>query len=252
MPNKLSLTVTKVTAAREDQVFDYRSPLEFSPEVQKISELIEKDPNNGNLWMNKGLALSKQKLYREAIDAFSMAISLNPFEGLYYRHRGHRYLSIYHFRQGVADLELASRLDPTNWAIWYHLGLAYLLIGDYQRAETAYRACYEMTEPENDSYAAIVNWRYLNLMNLGREEEAQEILQGVTADMEFGENFVYQDMILVYKGEKSPEEVLKIAEDYRFADLELSTKGYGIYKHYLFTGQEEKAEELLKAIVMQL
>ena len=99
----------------------------LSDAVLAVDKKIAEDPKNADLWMERGLRLAEQQLMREAVEAFSKAISLDPFQGIYYRHRAHRYLSCWRFQDACADFTLASRLIPDNWDVWYHLGLSHYL-----------------------------------------------------------------------------------------------------------------------------
>lgn len=248
MSNRMTATIKNERAKKETQVHLLRSNLEFSEEVKEIQKQIDKDPTNIELWIKKGIELSKQMLFREAVEAYSEGLCHNPFHALTLRHRGHRLISTYRFEEAAYDLELSSRLDSTNWDTWYHLGLAYYLIGDFERANNAYTRCQEITSEEQDELVALVDWKWLTLMRLGRVEEAKKILDLVNKDTKSGENFVYKNRILMYKGEMKPEEVLDY-EGAEFADLELATQGYGVAMYYYFNGEKEKAFELFKLIL---
>lgn len=245
---KMKMTVTKERAEKATQVHSLKSELEYTNEVKEIQKLIKMDIENTDLWMKKGLELAKQMHFREAIESYSIGLSYNPFHALSLRHRGHRLLSTYRFQEAVSDFELSSRIDPKNWDTWYHLGLAYYLIGDFERANNAYTRCFEITRHDQDELVAIVDWKWLTLMRLGREEEARKILDYVSNDTESGENHVYKNRIMLYKGELKPEEVLDY-NDKEFADLELATQGYGVAMYYYFNGQQEKTFELFDLIL---
>jgi tetratricopeptide (TPR) repeat protein len=245
---KMKITVTNERAEKATQVHSLRSELAYTDEVKEIQKLIELDMENTDLWMKKGLELAKQMHFREAIESYSIGLSYNPFHALSLRHRGHRLLSTYRFQEAVFDFELSSRIDPKNWDTWYHLGLAYYLIGDFERANNAYTRCFEITRHDQDELVAIVDWKWLTLMRLGREEEARKILDYVNTDTESGENHVYKNRVLMYKGEVKPEAVLDY-NDKEFADLELATQGYGVAMYYYFNGQQEKTFELFDLIL---
>jgi tetratricopeptide (TPR) repeat protein len=247
MPKYMHITVTDERASKESQVHLNRSSLPFSPEVEEIEAEIKKDPGNPDLWIKKGIALSKQMLFREAIEAYSTGLTYNPFHALTYRHRGHRLISVYRFHEGALDLELSSRLDPTNWDTWYHLGLAYYLLKDYERAEKAYKRCMEMTDSD-DLVVAIVDWYWMTLMRLGKKEEAAELLKLVSEDTDPGENISYKKRVLMYKGIIKPEDLIEF-DGAEFPDLELATQGYGLANYYLLMGKNEKANELLEKII---
>ena len=62
MPTYMHIDRTDVTAEKDTQVQFHRSNLPFSDEVRGIEKEIEKDPGNCELWMKKGIALSKHCL----------------------------------------------------------------------------------------------------------------------------------------------------------------------------------------------
>lgn len=245
---KLKITVNKIRAEKETQVLLKRSALEHSEEVRKVERELENNPSNPNLWMNKGLALAKQMLCREATEAFSVGLSYDPFNWLILRHRGHRHLSTYRFEDAAADFELASRINDKDWDVWYHLGLSYYLIGDFQRACNAYVKCLEMTDRTDINLVAIVDWKWLTLNRLGRYDEASEVLKLVDESTEAGENQPYKDRLMVYKGIMEPEEAMKFDNE-EFADLEYSTRGYGVAMYYYFKGEKDKAKDILNKIL---
>ncbi len=248
MKKRMTSSILDERAKRETQVYFDKSNLKPSEEVLEISKRISDDYTNTDLWMDKGIALSKQMLFREAIDAFSKGLSFNPFHSLSYRYRGHRFISTYEFKQAIADLVLATRLDDMNWDSWYHLGLAYYLDGDFYKAYKAYKRCLEITDYASDHLVAVIDWMYLTLMRLERKDEAKELIEKINQDTQSGENFVYRDRILMYKGEKDPDEVLDI-EDQNLSDLELATLGYGVAMHHYFEGKREKTFKIFEKLL---
>lgn len=94
MSTYMHIDVTDTTATKETEIQFNRSKLPVSDEVRAIDRELEADPSNCELWMRRGIALSKQMLFKEAVESYSKGLSFNPFHALTYRHRGHRYLSI--------------------------------------------------------------------------------------------------------------------------------------------------------------
>lgn len=248
MSNGMKISVTDERAKKETQLHLIRSCLQYTDEVKEIEKQLVDDPGNTELWMKKGLELSKQMHFREAIESFSIGLSYNPFHALTLRHRGHRQLSVYRFEEGAFDLEMSSRLDPSNWDTWYHLGLAYYLVGDFERSDQAYTRCLELTRSDQDEMVAIVDWKWMTLMRLGKEEEASKLLELVDTNTEAGENIAYKNRVLMYKGEMDPEKVLDY-DDSEFRDLELATQGYGVAMYHYFNGEKEKAFNLFNLIL---
>ena len=120
----------------------------------------EADPNDADniIWFGRRSAYAGD--YRRAIEIFSEGAEKFPEDPRFYRHRGHRYISIREFEPAIADFEravelmqgLAVTVEPdglpnaqniplttTQGNVWYHLGLAYYLQQDWPRALSAFR-----------------------------------------------------------------------------------------------------------------
>ena len=195
----------------------------------------------------QGHALAKVSMMREAEECYAMAISCDPFNWEYYRHRAHRFLSCWRFEDAAADFVIASRLNPNDWNVFYHLGLSYFLLRDYAKAAKAYARCYELTDAEPE-LIAVTDWYYMTLKRLGNDEEAAKILARITDHMNPGENTAYYARLLMYKGLKKPEELLSTDPE-EVTALELITMGFGIANYFLQNGQPDKAYDLMERVV---
>lgn len=225
-------------ASYEGQVRLYPLADVSSATVDELSAEIEKSPNDAELYLKKGIALSRESLHhQEAIDVFSKGLLLDPFNAMLYRWRGHKHLNVREFNAGRSDLEISSRLDPSNWDTWYHLGLGNYLCGDFERAEKAYRRCWELTDTD-DKRVAIGDWLYMTLMRLGRRDDALAVLDFVTPDIDAGPNEAYFARLLMYKGIGSPDDLLEGAD---IADVNFVTLGYGLGNHFYCAGDIDRA-----------
>ena len=137
-------------------------------DIQAASAAVAANPESGDAWMKKGHALAKVSMMREAEECYAMAISCDPFNWEYYRHRAHRFLSCWRFEDAAADFVIASRLNPNDWNVFYHLGLSYFLLRDYAKAAKAYARCYELTDAEPE-LIAVTDWYYMTLKRLGND-----------------------------------------------------------------------------------
>ncbi len=224
-----------------------RCELPDSPAIAEAAKAVEADPGNGDAWMKKGHALARLSMMREAEECYAMAISCDPFNWEYYRHRAHRFLSCWRFQDAAADFVIASRLNPNDWNVWYHLGLSWFLLRDYQKAAEAYKRCYEITDAEQE-LIAISDWYYMTLKRLGRDDEAQAVLDKINDHMDAGENTAYYARLLMYKGIKKPEELLS-ADPEKTTDLEIVTMGFGIGNWFLINGETERGYEVMQRVV---
>ena len=137
-------------------------------DIQAASAAVAANPESGDAWMKKGHALAKVSMMREAEECYAMAISCDPFNWEYYRHRAHRFLSCWRFEDAAADFVIASRLNPNDWNVFYHLGLSYFLLRDYAKAAKAYARCYELTDADPE-LIAVTDWYYMTLKRLGND-----------------------------------------------------------------------------------
>lgn len=241
-----------VRAVREAQLAEARAELEARP-------------TDVDAWIWVGRRQAYLGRYREAISTFTNAIALAPEDPRLYRHRGHRFVTVRELERAIDDLETAGRLIegtedevepdglpnprgiPTSslhFNIWYHLGLARYLSGDFERALDAYRRCLEVAW-NPDALVATSHWLYATLRRLGREAEAARILQPIDAEMEIIENDAYQELLLLYRGEREADALWEEATD----DPSGSAIAYGVAAWHLYNGRPERAVEGFRRIV---
>ncbi len=225
----------------------------------------EQDRNDGDalIWVGRRTAYLGR--YREAIGIFSDGIARHPADARMYRHRGHRYLTVREIDRAIADFEKAGALMagqpdsiepdglpnarnvPTGTLhsnVWYHLALGYYLKGEFGRAAVTWtRARDSLGNPDN--LVAASYWLYLSLQRAGRPDDAAEVLRPITADLDVIENTEYHQLLRMFQGERTPEELLAAAGE----DSGGSATRYGVSAWYLVNGRRDEAESLWKAIL---
>ena len=203
--------------------------------------------------------------YQDAIATFSRGIASFPNNPKFYRHRGHRYITVRQFAKAQADFEKAAALvkgrpdeiepdgapNPSGqprstlqFNIWYHLGLSYFLQANYTKAYDAYVECMKVSA-NDDSVTATSDWMWMTLMRLGRKAEATNVLDRISPTMDILENASYHKRLLMYQGLGTPESLLDTAN----ADATtIATQGYGVGNYYFVTGNERKAREVFEKV----
>jgi Tetratricopeptide repeat len=216
------------------------------------------------IWMGRAHGYWQQ--FRLAIATFSMGVRTFPSDARMYRHRGHRYITVREFDNAIADLSKAAELAmgkpdeiepdgqpnargiPTSTLktnVYYHLGLAQYLKGDFQKALQAYREC--LTFSKNpDMIVAASHWLYMTLRRLGRDAEAQRVLEPITAGMDIIENGSYHKLLLMYKGEVEADALLESA---KAGGLDAVTIGYGVGNWHVYNKRRDRAMEIFRGIV---
>ena len=203
--------------------------------------------------------------FNDAIATFTKGIELHPDNPKFYRHRGHRYITIRQFARAQADFEKAAQLikgkpdeiepdgapnpagkprSTLQFNIWYHLGLAYYLQGNYAKAYDAYVECMKVSN-NDDSVTATSDWMWMTLMRLNRKADAAKVLERITPKMDILENASYHRRLLMYKGLEKPEALLDTT---KADDTTIATQGYGVGNYYYVTGNSAKAREVFQKV----
>ncbi|UCD23764.1 MAG: tetratricopeptide repeat protein [Gemmatimonadota bacterium] len=203
--------------------------------------------------------------YRTAIRVFTKGVAEHPDDARMYRHRGHRFITIRMFDRAIADFQIAAELTegqadevepdgapnaagiPTStlqFNIYYHLGLAHYLDGDFDAALAAYRECMERSDIP-DRLVATSHWMYMTLRRLGQDDEAAALLEPIHADLQVIENDAYHNLLLMYKGEIPPEDLLGPEED----AVQSATVAYGVGNWHYYNGRTQEADRILNAIL---
>lgn len=245
-------------------------PLRTPPLAQQRREQLEvelavaeanhdADPSNEDAIIWLGRRLSYLHRYDDAIRVYTNGLAIHPDSARLLRHRGHRYLTLRRLQDAESDLARAAELIkdkpdeiepdgqpntagiPTSTLqsnIYYHLGLARYLTADYDGALSAYRDCLRVSRTP-DMHVAASYWLYLTLRRVARDDEAAEVLAAISADMPILENHDYHRLLLLFKNERSAEDVMAAAGD--VASVSYATTSYGVGVYHLLNARDEQA-----------
>ena len=168
-------------------------------QAEKTLAANPKDPE-ALIWVGRRQGYLWQ--YQDAIATFTNGIAMYPDDPKFYRHRGHRYITMRDFAKAQADFEKAAALikgkpdeiepdgapnpagkprSTLQFNIWYHLGLAHYLQGNYAKAYDAYVECMKVSD-NDDSVTATSDWMWMTLMRLNRKADAAKVLERIHAE----------------------------------------------------------------------
>jgi len=215
------------------------------------------------IWLGRRTAYLGK--FREAIQVYGGGLRLYPDDPRFYRHRGHRYISVREFDRAIADLEQAATLIkgkpdevepdgqpnarnvPTSTLhtnIWYHLALARYLKADYVRAIDDWIRTRDAGK-NADNLVSATHWLYTTLCRAGRTDEATRSLAAITPTLEVIENGSYHSLTLLYKGLRTEAEVLNGAGTGSAA----TAVRYGLSAWYLANGRRDEAIKMWQQIL---
>jgi tetratricopeptide (TPR) repeat protein len=240
-----------------------RAAMEADLEKARAAQERAPDDPEALLWLGRRTAYLGR--YREAVAIFSRGVERWPEDPRFLRHRGHRLITLRRLDEAIADLGRAARMMagrpdevepdgqpnatgiPTSTLhtnIWYHLGLGHFLKGEFAPARDAFAACLAAAR-NDDMRVAASDWLYMSLRRLGEDAAARKVLAPVRADLPLLENFAYLDRLLLYRGERSPQQLLAAGGD----DVQVATHGFGVGHWHLVGGRPSEAEATFRRVV---
>ena len=223
------------------------------------------DPENAEsiIWLGRRTAYLGE--YREAVRIFTEGVFKHPEDPRFYRHRGHRYITLRQFDEAIQDLERAAELmrsgpdmiEPDGLPnalnkpvstlksnVWYHLGLAYYLKGEYRKAADVYENAFKH-ELTDDMRIATLYWYYSALKRMGLDEEAGVAVSGISPHIELIENDVYLNLIMVFDGIFDADRLMETSDD----AIQNATLAYGLGNWHYMNGRRERAFEIWNKIL---
>ncbi len=199
----------------------------YESKLAEAKTIYEKDSSDADaiIWLGRRMAYLGE--YQKAITIFTRGILLFPNDARMYRHRGHRYITLRCFDKAIEDLKKAASLtegkpDETEpdglpnaqnipvstlqTNIWYHLGLAYFLKYDYLKAETAFEKGLAVSK-NDDMYVAMANWLHKTLLNIGKKQEADSVLNSLSTSLNPIENKDYITILYFFRHSPAANEI---------------------------------------------
>jgi len=214
------------------------------------------------IWLGRRMAYLGN--YKAAIKIFTEGITNFPEEARFFRHRGHRYITLRQLDKAIADLEKAVELikgtedviepdgipnrmnrpvSSLHTNIYYHLGLAYYLQNDLNNAQLYFEKCLEASK-NNDMIVASKHWLYMIYQRTEQKDMATSLLENVRKNMNIIENESYHQLLLFYKGELTENELAGNGSSGSSEAVQ-----YGIANWNFYNGNTEKAQSLFENLV---
>lgn len=239
----------------------------YDAKLADAREAYEKSPTNADaiVWLGRRTAYLGE--YKEAIRIFGEGIKKHAGDARFYRHRGHRYVTIRCFDDAIRDFETAAKLIkgkpdeiepdglpnaqniPTSTLqsnIWYHLGLAYYLKGDFKQAAKAYAEGMKVSK-NGDMLAATTHWYYMTLKRMEKQRDAERLLEAIIGDFEVIENEDYLKLLRLYRGEVGAGLILAEMGD-KADTLGNASLGYGLGNWFLYNRDSVRAMDIFRRI----
>lgn len=223
-------------AGIESQILNLPAGIPNSQAIRQAKSL----PDSVEKFCALGKALSRQLRYREAIDAYTEGLKLEPENLSLLRLRAGRYLTTLQSDPAIADFEKCLTLGAEKLDCLYRIGLAQYYAGRYEQAMEAFEGCMPLCDDEMG--IAVLYWHTLSAV---RTEKAPTLLKYYRPDMAVGHHTAYEKAMRVWSGTMplaAALEMLEREED----DLEYGITLYGLLWHPDCTERERLSQMLLR------
>ena len=194
-------------------------------------------------------ALCWQLRFREAIDALTQAVKLEPERMEAYRKRGPKYLDTLQFERALADYTRCEQADGVSVESRYRVGMAQYMLQNYDAATAAFAGSLAIVPQDDDMYIADVYWLVLSQLRAEKADEAQKTLkQHYRPDMYVGHHTAYEKAMRVAAG-FAPMEDMLLELDTEEDDLQFAMTAYGLCVLLESEQKQAKANALRKKLL---
>lgn len=184
---------------------------DFFDAVEDYTLAIELDPGADQAYFGRGMALARQGLIDEGIADLSVFIKHNPESSLAYTKRGVRYMWKQDYENAEKDLGKALELDPDNAEAHDDIGVVFAKKRAYLKAIEHFSATIRLDPGYQKGYHNLA----LSLFLTGQDEQALAMAnQALTLNPDHKDAVLLKSNILEALGHH--EEAARLKEDAEF------------------------------------
>lgn len=230
---------------------------DFDGAIDTFSRGLTAHPADARLYRHRGHRFMNQRQLEAARADFERALELLPPFAEHYEYG--RDCVLWQL-DGLILNQAASDVFPDHetvraaggyhaslpFKIHYHLGLTRHLLGDNAGSIKSFEQALEHSD-NVDLQVATSNWLVVLYGYEGLTEKTAALLEQIDFEQPAGVNADYQELLKLYKGEYTAEQLMARSEDKR----SLATNGYGLASWLLNQGRREEAVQLLQEVVTQ-
>lgn len=239
-------------ASKESQLYGAPDAVEDNERVRELRRALKDDPDDGELYIKFGDALSYQLRYIEAISAYTKAIDRMPGSIAGYQKRGGRYLTTLQLERAYKDFTHCGSFGQ-NAEIELLSGLTAYMLKRYTEAKAHFNVWISIAGDDTEELVAVIYWYILCCVKDRDDENMRDVLARYSPDMYIGHHTAYQCGIKLFRGDITSDEAMKMAEaaggDDR--DLEYSMIVYAVANYEYMCGNTEGYTKYLDMILLR-
>jgi serine/threonine protein kinase len=120
--------------------------------IEGLNEAIKRNPNDANIYFERGNARASSNDKKGAIVDYSKSIALNPKESEVYSQRGNSYSAIGNKQAAIQDYSQVIKLEPDRADAYFHRAIDRSNVGDKKGAVEDYSQVIKLEPDRADAY----------------------------------------------------------------------------------------------------
>lgn len=187
---------------------------------------------------------------QEAVEIYSMALSIRPLAVNMLYNRGRRYMGLKQWKQSLADLCQATTLDPEDGWKWHFRGVAEYFLGMYEDAVESFKTAIDAGQRFGLHLMPFdLDWLWNSYGKLGRYDDMNACIKIFTPDTPvLDTELTYKRRLMLYNGYMTIDEFLA-GVDYDDR-IETVNQLYGLANYYYYTKKDlENSVKYLKEAI---
>lgn len=125
---------------------------DYKKAIEEANLLIQKYPNNAELYQARGATYGSHGEYKQALADFNRAIQINPQYAFAYNNRGLVYRNKGDYDRAIADFNQAIRLNPNEADTYLNRGITYTHKGEDKLALINFDEAIRINQQFSDAY----------------------------------------------------------------------------------------------------
>ena len=141
---------------------------QFKEAINAYNQALKIHPKMADVWNNRGVALTRLKIFDEAISSYDRALQIRADYADAWNNRGVCLIELQHYQEAINSFEQGIKVKPDYADAWNNRGVCLAKIQKYQEAVKSYNQAIAIKNDYGDAW----NNRGACLMKLGIYGEA--------------------------------------------------------------------------------
>ncbi len=114
---------------------EYIDNLDYNKALKCYDNALEIDPNNANVWNNKGYVLGLSGRYKEAIDCYDKSLEIDPNNANVLNNKGNALYNLGKYVEAIDCYDKVLEIDPNSVYAWNNKGFSLDKLGRHNEAK---------------------------------------------------------------------------------------------------------------------